>query len=362
MLRAILTHNFEQIKVLLNNGHNINEKHDSEMTLLMHAILHSSPEIVKYLIQNNANIHDKNTFGFTPLLIACDKKRWDIAKYLLNNNANINDEDINGYTPLMVSAEKGTFNNEFCFCKYLIDNNANINHISKNNKTLVDCVTPNIINFLFDNNYYIKITDCNTLLYKCIKFKLINNAIKLIKTKDCDLNNSKRSVLHIACHMKMYNIVELLIKNNVDVNLVDELKVSPLHIVCRNNTFKIVELLLKSDADINMHNYRHKTPIYYSNNIEIKKLLISNGANIYNNLNKHMISYHNTSFKDNFDMTYQKIQMFKKYFQKFTENIPVKNFQIYNNKLFLLLWIHNICNNYDFKFVIRHFIIPYLFR
>jgi len=53
----------EIIKLLIENGVNINEKDDNNKTALFYATKYGQVEIVKLLIENGANINEKDNDG-----------------------------------------------------------------------------------------------------------------------------------------------------------------------------------------------------------------------------------------------------------------------------------------------------------
>lgn len=119
------------------------------------------------------------------------------------------------------------------------------------------------------------------------KQKSIEKVQELINEK-CDLNvrdSRRRTPLHTAYIMELYDIMKLLIKSRADVNAVDNDGNSVLHLMCMWGVkdTEIVELLITFGIDINAMNKDNKTPLHIAsserkNNIAI--LLIKNGADI----------------------------------------------------------------------------------
>jgi len=66
-------------------------------------------EIVKLLIENGADINKSDNYGQTPLFIACQNGYLEIVKLLIENGADINKSNNNGKTPLFIAREYQRF-------------------------------------------------------------------------------------------------------------------------------------------------------------------------------------------------------------------------------------------------------------
>jgi ankyrin repeat protein len=78
---------FEIVKLLIQNGVNINNKDYYNDTPLIYASRNGHFEIVKLLIQNGANINDKNQDNYIALYYAVKNKHIEIAKLLIDNDS-----------------------------------------------------------------------------------------------------------------------------------------------------------------------------------------------------------------------------------------------------------------------------------
>ena len=58
-------------------------------------------EIVKLLIENGADINKSNNDGWTPLYSAADKGHLEVVKLLIENGADINKSNNNGWFTLL---------------------------------------------------------------------------------------------------------------------------------------------------------------------------------------------------------------------------------------------------------------------
>ena len=96
-------------------------------TALMHAARDGHTEVVKLLIDNGADLNHKNNGGVTALRTAAREGRTEVVKLLIDNGADQNIKDVDGWTALMYAAWNGSTE----VVKLLIDNGADLNH--KNN-------------------------------------------------------------------------------------------------------------------------------------------------------------------------------------------------------------------------------------
>ena len=101
ILVAVVSNHIEIVELLLKNGANVNDSHNSGMTTLMYAIKLKNARIVKLLVDNKVNINQvtvKN--GVTPLIYAVKLGEEEIIDILLKNKADVYAIDINGYSAL----------------------------------------------------------------------------------------------------------------------------------------------------------------------------------------------------------------------------------------------------------------------
>lgn len=101
---AIHHKNIEAIKILLDNGSNINSSDKEGQNALHLAIYTRSFDICKLIISNGININARYGTGETALHIACNLQLIDIIKLLIINKIDINRQDYeHEYTALHYS-------------------------------------------------------------------------------------------------------------------------------------------------------------------------------------------------------------------------------------------------------------------
>lgn len=107
------------IKLLIDNGANINVQTSYDMTLLHYAITRGQyPETIKLILENGANPNIKNWRGETPLHLMAKYNNFnyngitseqaiECAKLLLDNGASLNTMNNDGKTPLHLAQNLG---------------------------------------------------------------------------------------------------------------------------------------------------------------------------------------------------------------------------------------------------------------
>ncbi len=112
LLYASMQSNFPAIKMLAEQGANINAKDNDGDTPLHYAARHKQRDIVKFLLEHGADVNAKNNKGVTPMFEAAgymiktpffsvfEKGNIDIMCLLLSHGADINAVNNNNHTPL----------------------------------------------------------------------------------------------------------------------------------------------------------------------------------------------------------------------------------------------------------------------
>jgi ankyrin repeat protein len=155
------------IRILLDNGANINSEDINSWTPLFYAVQYGKIDAVKLLIDRGANILKKNKFGNTLLHLACKRNNYDMVKFLLEIGAakTINDRDNVGLTALIYAVD----NQNFDVVKLLIENGADIALKDNNgNSALKLSKDPSEINTFLKNK-------AREIIHKKVTTDLIEN-------------------------------------------------------------------------------------------------------------------------------------------------------------------------------------------
>ena len=123
----------EKIKLLLQSEANINDVNDEGDSALHYAAHKGTFEVMNELIKNGANVHAKNNKGYPPLMYTVDSiiEPLEKTKLLLQNKANIEESDNQEFTALHHATRHGSLE----VIKELIKNGANVNAKSKTGRT-----------------------------------------------------------------------------------------------------------------------------------------------------------------------------------------------------------------------------------
>jgi len=84
---------FDCLRILIENGANVNAKSFLGFTPLHRATLHGFQECAQLLINNGADVHTPSNFNQTPLHFAALQGQYDIMKLLIEKGANVNFKD-----------------------------------------------------------------------------------------------------------------------------------------------------------------------------------------------------------------------------------------------------------------------------
>ena len=129
--------NLNVIKILIENGANINENNDISQTPLHISLIRKAREIAKFLIRNGASVNLKvkiDNETVTPLHLAILYSWQDIIEHLVTNGADINALDWCNDSPLHYAVQT---NNEEAV-KLLLKNAADLSIKNGNNQTALD--------------------------------------------------------------------------------------------------------------------------------------------------------------------------------------------------------------------------------
>ncbi|KAK2784599.1 hypothetical protein FQN53_008426 [Emmonsiellopsis sp. PD_33] len=234
------------IKLLLENGANVNLFAEGEMTPLHSAVLNCTEEIVRAMIERGANVHALVPKYGTPLQCAASREveSLRIVRVLLDAGAETTDED---------SRERPS--------------NSILNAA--------------LSNFGANDGYFIQADSLQEVLTTGP-----GGVIKLILQSRQELQaNDKRFslVLQMAAAAGDEDFVQLLIDRKVDVNLSGHHFGNALQAAARFGHLNCVHQLLEAGADVNMVGGSHETPLRAAvggTHSEVVRALLNQGADV----------------------------------------------------------------------------------
>ena len=104
---AFRTGNTEIIKILMENGADVNIKNKYGTTSLTHAAWYGCTGLAKLLLEYGADVDAKDNRGWTALMWASLIGNIEIFKLLLENGADLEAKNDDGETVFMISASQG---------------------------------------------------------------------------------------------------------------------------------------------------------------------------------------------------------------------------------------------------------------
>ena len=98
---------------------------------------------------------------------------------------------------------------------------------------------------------------------------------ELLNTEGADLekpNPNGNYPIHQICEHQSLELLQKIIKKNVNLNIVNRDKQTALHIACKNNWIEGVKLLLEHNADSDLQDNEGKKPPDLTDNTDILSL------------------------------------------------------------------------------------------
>lgn len=205
----------DSCKVLIENGAKIDFAGQGGGTGLYWATRNGYADVVTYLISKGANInvvHDTNSY---PLSVAIQFKKTDCAIQLINAGANLNTVSSGG-TFLTMATSQGDYE----VVKSLLEHGANQTIMFKNQTPL----------YIASELGHDKIVE---LL--CDDGKV-----------DVNIKCNDKTALQIAIENNHFNVAKTLVEKGANINCEDKVKGAPILTACTKNNVDIVELLCRN--------------------------------------------------------------------------------------------------------------------
>jgi ankyrin repeat protein len=323
--------NLDAVKYLLEKGADTEiTEHEMGNTPLMSAIYMGHADVCLHLITGGANIHAKNKIGDTPIHFATILGNYTIMKFLHKMGGDINQKNNEGNSCIHYA----TGNNFFDCFKYLIDEGVDLDVIDCDNKHFFDLIINN------KNKVMMSYLHGMSLIKKDFKIALLmgiilnndgnpngnKNIINLIEKYNAEYNyvyKNKMTALHYAIRVNNKEIIEYLSEKNYNLAIPSLLHYcidqkndyfliillknktvllneynsdyvsTPLERAVLTNNIKAVDILLLNDTNPNISGSGNYSALYFaimSQNYEMVKLLVDNGADVNNILNPYSLT------------------------------------------------------------------------
>lgn len=322
LFEAVKANDFEKVKILVEQGVNVNVVDKDGGTVLMWATYKSDLRMVKYLIERGADYKRNIVYPFyitgewyfsSLLSIAVQKNNMEMLKYFIDScKIDINESGIDAkfnntgktkYTALHCAVNNSLKD----FVIYLLDNGADFNlHDLKENLTPLDLAIKSQ-NFKIakifryygqESSYYydnLKEENQEKFNYLSVEnidvFELIELGLDSLLIKEIRKNNSLvylknkvgETLLHKAVYFGNIDLLNFILKSGALIDEQDNNGNTPLlkAILCSN--LEISKILVEKGSNLNISNNRELTPYILSksrNYYELMELLKKKGVDV----------------------------------------------------------------------------------
>lgn len=242
----------EQVRLHISNGADLNSKDQRGRTALHRAANHGHVEVARLLIENGADVNIGDNQGRTPLQYAAIAGQTEVVRLLLEKGANPNARNRNGGTPFHTAASSADIN----IVKLLIDKGADVTVKNNDGKTPI----------------YSAMMSANENRREIVKSIVATGKVP--------------STIYLTAYMGDLAKVKTFIREGAKVNKKEDDGMTALHYAAAGGQKEVAQWLLAQGADVNLKAKDGMTPLhtamYYSDDVETIKLLISNGAEVNN--------------------------------------------------------------------------------
>ncbi len=227
---AINNGDIEIAKLLLENKVKIK---DELLIAIKSPIVESRINIMKLLIENGANINYTDENGFNPLNIAIESGDMELTKFLITNGANVNSLMQDGVSLIGYAIAQ----NNMDLLQILIENGANVNYTGGDSWA-------------------------NTPLQTASRLGL-DNVVRILLTRNADINAvdmNGNTALHTAALNSQLSIVKLLLEKNPNLDIQNKVGNTALHLAVISGNIDIVGELVLKGANTRIRNNDGKYP------------------------------------------------------------------------------------------------------
>jgi ankyrin repeat protein len=126
-------HEIAKVRLLVQNGVDVNQTQPDGMTALDWAVYHDDLEMARLLIDAGADVKRANRYGVTPLSLACRNGNPALVELLLAKGADANASLPGGETALMTAARTGSL----ATVRLLIDRDVDVNAKERRGQTAI---------------------------------------------------------------------------------------------------------------------------------------------------------------------------------------------------------------------------------
>ncbi|XP_065650594.1 uncharacterized protein LOC101237623 isoform X2 [Hydra vulgaris] len=284
MVQYLLEHN---AKINVFDHQNMTPTHN--MFFVCRACQFGRLDIIKVLIEQGAQIDSKDCDSFTPLMSAVSEGHSDAAKYLLKCGASVAISEMNMKNVLHLAIENGHSST----LKVLLQNGSSslINSHDMDFKRPIHYAAMSnfeSVKILIQESADTEVTDNEekTPLHIAAEYGKVDCLLILVKNSTRNINctdEKGQSPLHLAAKNGWTDTSLVLIEMGAQISGRDDSNWSPLDYAARNGHSKIVIALIKNGACVNEYDPNKLTPLHHASingHVKCINILLNHGANI----------------------------------------------------------------------------------
>jgi ankyrin repeat protein/Cdc6-like AAA superfamily ATPase len=278
------------VRLLLENGADVESKDGSGRTPLSWAAENGHEAVVKLLLEKGAELEFKDHwYGRTPLSWAAENGHEAVVKLLLEKGAELESKDRGGRTPLSWAAENG----HEAVVKLLLEKGAELESKDDDGRTPLSRAAENgreaVVKLLLEKGAGLESKD-HWYGRTPLSWAAANGheaMVKLLLEKGAELESKGRggrTPLSRAAEKGHEAVVKLLLEKGAELESTDDYGRTPLSQAAENGYEAVVKLLLEKGAELeSTDDWYGRTPLSWAaaNGHEaVVKLLLEKGAEL----------------------------------------------------------------------------------
>ena len=290
LYRACLSSSLKIVKILIDNGADVNKKVKGKESPLAIACHLGKLDLIELLIKKGASLNHRTSQSHTPLSLAVSQKRINVCCLLLRYKAPVDERIDGGFSPLMLSARQG----ETEIADLLLAAGASVN--TKNDQGFSSLILASemghtkFVQFLLDRQLS---SDCINVRdkkgFSALMSAAKNGHLEIVKLLLPHMGGAfsstqtGESVLMLAVKGGHKHIVEYLLDHGeIPVNHANHRGITALYLSAQSGSKEISDLLLRYGAAVDQRTLG-VTPLMVASsrgNCAVVKLLVDRGAEL----------------------------------------------------------------------------------
>ncbi len=268
LFKVAIGGNLEIVKVLVENGAEIDATNSEDRTALQGASNNGHKAVVAYLLENGADVHHGIEHGSTAIHLAASYGFSEIVQLLIDNGADVQRPSSSGWTPLHLCYDYPEMT------QLLLKNGAEVNSVTQSGRTALylaaDNNYPEVVKALLSYSPDLEVTIIDEVKGNtrwALSAAVGNGSAEVTRLlleagANVDHQDQHNNVpLHFAALQNQEDVLRILMEYNPKVNLVDDDGDTALNCINPRTSVAIVKILVNGGADCNIRNKLQNSPI-----------------------------------------------------------------------------------------------------